>query len=254
MVMKRRRPSRKRRTVKRKRFFRKKKQRISTLVMRKPGDYMPERFMCKLRYYDSASSLQYSPTPDYASVVYKMNSVYDPDPIVLSGAVPGFTELAAFYSAYRVVGFGYKVTFNNASEQNIWPYCPYTVFCGPYNIYNTSSTAPPTAISSNSSSLYQFINSVNVKKKMLGVQYSGKDTQTISGFVNLKKQLGVKQYDYDPNYAAPVNGEPVNRMWFFIGAYYNGGLPPSSANLIYIVLDITFTYYVEFFQRKTLTS
>nr|WAE42292.1 MAG: capsid protein [Cressdnaviricota sp.] len=253
MVMKRRRPSRKRRTVKRKRSFRKRKERISTLVMRKPGDYMPERFMCKLRYYDSFASLQNSSNPEYASYTYKMNSVYDPDPAFASGAVPGFIELAAFYNAYRVVGFGYKITFNNASQQQAWPYLPYTVYCGPYNIYNSSSSSPPSAITANSSSLYTFINSVNVKKKMLGVQYSGKDTQTISGFVSLKRQLGLKQYDYDPNFAAPTNGEPTNRMWFFLGAYYNGEATPLALNTLLINLDLTFTYYVEFFQRKTLT-
>jgi len=248
-----RKPSRSRRRTRRTtRGFRRRKERITTLKMNKPGDYMPERFMCKLRYYDTYTSLYNTGNPQYASYAYKMNSAYDPDPGVLSGALPGFTELAAFYTGYRVVGFGYKITFNNASTQAILPYLPYTVFCGPYNVYNSSSTTPPSAIAINSSNLSTFINSVNIKKKMLGVQYSGKDTQTISGFVGLRKLLGLKQYDYDPNFASLTTAEPTNRMWFFVAAYYNGVTPPSASNTLIINLDLTFTYYIEFYQRKTL--
>nr|WAE43146.1 MAG: capsid protein [Cressdnaviricota sp.] len=250
-----RKPSRSRRRTRRTtRGFRRRKSRITTMVMKKPGDYMPERFMCKLRYWDNTTGLSNTSTPYFANYTYKMNSAYDPDPAVGSGAIPGFTELAAFYTTYRVVGFAYKVTFNNASEQSTWPYAPYTIYCGAYNTYNTSSVTPPSAVSVNNSSVYNLCTNPYFKKKMLGVQYSGKDTQTISGFVSFKKLLGLKSYDYDPFFEGNTNGEPNNKIWFVIGAVYNGTQTLSASNELYIPLDFTFTYYIEFYQRKNLTS
>jgi hypothetical protein len=44
---------------------------------------------------------------------YRMTSVFDPDPIVLSGAVPGHLEWATFYNNYRVIAINYSIDISN---------------------------------------------------------------------------------------------------------------------------------------------
>jgi hypothetical protein len=56
---------------------------------------------------------------------YRANSIFDPDPALLSGPVPGYSYYAGGYGAYIVLALGYSITVSNAEvapvDVVVWP-------------------------------------------------------------------------------------------------------------------------------------
>lgn len=74
--------------------------------------FMTDSVVVDLIFPDTTTS-KTNNSATYLSWRYRMNSVYDPDPLVLSGSVPGHTAWSAFFSNYRVLKFGYDIDFVN---------------------------------------------------------------------------------------------------------------------------------------------
>ena len=74
---------------------------------------MPPRIKRMLRYCDS-TYVRNNPGGNFLVYSFRINDLYDPDPIILSGSVSGFKELMQFYSYYRVlsVNIGVHITNN----------------------------------------------------------------------------------------------------------------------------------------------
>lgn len=77
---------------------------------------MPSQYVTRLKYlvYDIVTNVGGA----QASVRFR-SEAYDVDPALASTAMPGFTEMAAFYQRFRTLRLGYKFSAGNAEAFNI---------------------------------------------------------------------------------------------------------------------------------------
>lgn len=82
-------------------------------VMRIPKNrFAPDCVLVELSYPDTVLT-RTNPSSSYLSWRYRINSAYDPDPALVSGAIPGFAFWAAGYTAYRVLSSSYSIDICN---------------------------------------------------------------------------------------------------------------------------------------------
>lgn len=93
--------------------YNKKIDRTGIRVPLRPSDIMPPRITKTLNYVDSAY-VRNNPGNNFLVYSFRINDLFDPDPLILSGSVSGFKELMQFYSYYRVLSthVSFKI-FNN---------------------------------------------------------------------------------------------------------------------------------------------
>ena len=89
------RPNQSRAPTKRRRRARKQKNNGRSLIM-------PPKLIRTLRYVDSAY-VRNNPGGNYLVYSFRINDLYDPDPLLLSGSISGFKEIMQFYAQYRVL-------------------------------------------------------------------------------------------------------------------------------------------------------
>jgi hypothetical protein len=82
-------------------------------VERIPKNYLvSDAIIVDLIYFDSTYT-RVNPGSAYMSYRMRMNSIYDPDPALGTGAIPGYTEWANFFNSYRVLKFKYDLEVSN---------------------------------------------------------------------------------------------------------------------------------------------
>jgi hypothetical protein len=81
---------------------------------------MPVKVRRNLFYIDSNYSRTNSGA-NYLVYAFRINDLYDPDPLILSGNVSGFKELMQFYNYYRVIDSKLEVKItNNEAFSLLW--------------------------------------------------------------------------------------------------------------------------------------
>ena len=74
---------------------------------------MPPTHNAQFRYTDN-SYTRNNPGNNFLVYSFRINDLYDPDPLVLSGSISGFKEMMQFYQYYRVKFFTAVIQlFNN---------------------------------------------------------------------------------------------------------------------------------------------
>jgi hypothetical protein len=130
---------------------------------------------------------------------YKMNSVYDPDPLAFTGGVSGLANWTIQYKTYRVVGFKYDITVMNREDFPIvCTYCPTGADAGVNSIYTTDFGE------------VKYGGSRPISSK------GGMDRARFQGSINLPAFFG-KSLHMDPTFNAPTNGDPGTLLWFNVG-------------------------------------
>jgi len=93
------------------------------VIMRQPGRFMPDVLKCVLRYTDTVT--QRSNIGAARMNFRYRSSAFDPDPLLLSGSIPGYTELAKFYRYYVVEKMTAEIEISNQETVGvviaIWP-------------------------------------------------------------------------------------------------------------------------------------
>jgi len=74
--------------------------------------YAPDSVITDLTYPDTVYAKNNIGSA-FLSWRYRMNSIYDPDPLVGSGSVPGYTFWSGAYTYYRVLTLGYSIQIMN---------------------------------------------------------------------------------------------------------------------------------------------
>jgi len=160
----------------------------------------PEGFLVHMKYSDPQGVLN-NAAALFASVRFRMNSVYDPDPTLGGGTVDGYTFFSTIYGRYRVVGFKYKVAFDNndAFEKR--------AICWPSMI----------DLGTNYSATDQATELPYSKFKVLSSKGGGSQTKVISGFVPLAQFYGESSYNTGESTLANYNTNPALILFFNIG-------------------------------------
>jgi len=165
---------------------------------------MPDSVLVHLVYQDDQEIRQNVPGTT-GSWRYRMNSVYDPDPLLGTGALSGFTEWAAMFGKYRVEEFRYNIRIANLEL------FPQMVIVAP----------SITDLGANFSRITQ-MPEVPGGKSSLVSGMGGQDKCFFKGKINLTNFLGSRTLLLSDNYASNTNTNPNNQLYFNVG-FSTGG-------------------------------
>lgn len=204
------------------------------VVTAPPGAYVADKCLVKMRYNDTQNGQFTNSAAVYASKRYRLNSCYDPDPQIGSGSIAGFSEWAAFYSNYRVNGVGYEISICN-KEAN-----PVQIIVAP-----TISD-----VGANYSTIDELQELAFARNGIVSIA-GGQDRIRFKGYLPMHEILGDKlKYKSDPQFSAATTANPATMFYLNVGGYMLGG----TFTGLGLAMTLRFTYYVEFYGRKTLVA
>lgn len=198
-----------------------------------PGRFAPDKMRCKLIYQDPTGSRSVTGSAPAQNWRYR-SSAYDPDPLLLTGAIPGYAELANLYSEYCVHGMYMDLQVANQDTQSYilvaWP--------GNSDINSNSLTRDDLA---------EFSGNVLAKSSILG-SVTG---QNVAKFKvkALGLQLVGTRFKTDLTYSSSVSTNPVNMFYLNVGAYC-----PLGNQAFPLVTQVRIYYDIEFFKLRQLES
>jgi len=162
------------------------------------------------------------------SVRFKINSLYDIDPLLSSTAIPGFAEWSSQYNFYRVVKVGYSVFFINRDLLR-------TAMCLTYLSNSDPGVTMPRSNIGNALCKYTCISTAQ-----------GMNRGRLSSTCNVSTILGSNTVETDPNYRALTNADPADLVWLGVGVSTTPTGPSTSPVTCFIVI----TMYARFYDRK----
>lgn len=198
---------------------------------------MPPRLFRTLRYVDSAY-VRNNPGGNFLVYSFRINDLYDPDPLILSGSISGFKELMQFYAQYRVLHVAADITICNLET---FPMMYGMVF---------SQTNLTGVISSRDDAINALEDPMSTKAHILAGK-GGIDRARLRKGMSCGRILGVRtQYMAESNYAGQGLATPTTPLWLnFIVASATGA---SLANGY--CTTTTLTFHSEFFGRLNLRA
>jgi hypothetical protein len=159
---------------------------------------------------------------------YRLNSVFDPDPLLGSGAISGFAEWAGIYTHYRVLSYTYD--FSVANNETF----PLMVVAAP--------TLPD--IGSNTSNLDQLPEVPYGRKSLLSAK-GGQDRTRIRGHISIAKLEGSMEPLTDSSFSSQVTTNPV--MLRFMNFGFTGGSVPLVNG---VLVSVRMKFRTQFFARQ----
>lgn len=194
--------------------------------------YAPQSLLVTLAYLDATAPNRNNAGIGFLSWRYRINSAYDPDPLVLSGAIPGFTEWAAFYQSYRVMKLDYDITICNKETFAL-------------DVVVASSNADLGANYINTYALFSYPGNTN---NVCGTT-TGNDHVRLTGSIDPGKVFGqVNSYLGNDGFASATNTNPLNLLYINIGAL----CPAAFVNGVFTKVMLFYT--ISFFTVKTITT
>lgn len=185
---------------------------------------MLDNVVVELRYQDPSLSRS-NVGNAICSWRYRMNSTFDPDPLLGTGAISGFNEWAGIYSTYRVIGFRYEIEISNAEAFPI-----------------VVTTCPTTSdLGANATAALDFSEVPYGKQAMLSAK-GGQDRAFISGSLYLPKFFGAS-YLYDSTFNSLTTGNPGTLLFF------NVGCVSGTAQTVGTISSVKLTYITSFYRR-----
>jgi hypothetical protein len=166
-----------------------------------PGSILPDQSLVEYHFY--SSYIMTNNGVAYTNLRWKVNSAYDVDPLVGSTAIAGFTEMAALYGSYRVLGIKSVMEFVNNEAFAV------DVYCGPQPTLNTDPGA-------NSIGGLDWLMNERFKHSVLSPT-TGMDRISVSQDVDFSR-LFSRQIATDDSFGGSVTGSPGLSIWYIAGA------------------------------------
>ena len=190
---------------------------------------MPAHIRRKLRYVDSAY-VRNNPGNNFLIYSFRVNDLYDPDPLILSGSLSGFKELMQFYAQYRVLRITAAVTIVNIeSFPLMYGMC-----------FSTTNLTP--VITTRDDAINALENHFSTKAQILSGK-GGIDRARIARSEFLHKIVGdKKQYLSDVDYTGQGLATPVRPVWlnFVVASTTGAALTNGYATTTNLVFDSEF--------------
>lgn len=203
------------------------------VILNEAGRFASDKLRVKLIYQDPTVYRTTTGSSQAMNWGYR-SSAYDPDPLVLTGAIPGFAELSNHYQEYCVHSMRMDLQIGNQNSESI------IAVVWPSNNYQNNNSLTVADIQ-------EYSGNVNAKSCMIGSAsgYSiGKLTTEAKGI-----QLVGTRFKTDLDYSAPVSTNPATMY------YLNVGVVDCIGNFAYgVAVQSRITYDVEFFKLRQLES
>lgn len=171
---------------------------------------MPPKLIRSLRYIDNAYTRN-APGNSFLVYSFRINDLYDPDPLILSGSISGFKEIMQFYQYYRVLHVRCQATIAN---QESFPLM--------YGMVFTQSNLTG-VIATRDDAMNALEAPFSSRARILSAK-GGVDRATLSQSIPCARILGLtRQYMSESNYAGIGLASPTTPLWLnFIVASATG--------------------------------
>lgn len=185
---------------------------------------------CEPPYIVSCPALVSAPHVDQ----YAINGIYDPALGVGGSSCSGYTLMTSQYGYSLVKGARITVNVRRAvdTDQN----SPFDGFVCP--ITSEGSASPPTSLATWQEQPYCI--------RIRGTSIGSDKGHTVHQYMSVAKIQGLKDI-YAPSYRAASGANPVTMPRWYVG-FINGD-PGIAADQVSLVVTVSITYYVEFFER-----
>lgn len=165
---------------------------------------------------------------------YRMNSIYDPDPLLGSGSIPGYTAWSAFFNNYRVLQLSYSIDIANLEPSPVDVYV--------YPSYTDLGSNP---ITSN-----EIFGNPHAAQGMIGSK-GGMDKTRLKGVIDLGDFTGnTYQYLGNDGYGASFGSNPGNIAFLNVG----GVAAATFTTNLGVDTRVTLVYTTLLSGRKTMSS
>jgi hypothetical protein len=192
---------------------------------------MPDSILVRLKYTD-AGAIRVNAAASLCSWRFRMNNPYDPDPLLGTGAVPGFVEWASFFRIYRVINFRYSIKMAGLDA-----------------IPGIAHTAPSeNDLGANFANTYQLESTSPYGKTSTFSALAGGRQAVINGVVNMEKFFGGLNYLGNDAFGALTTTSPTTQLFF------NIGFTTSAAMTLGVLYSGVFEFDVNFYSRFNLTG
>jgi hypothetical protein len=188
--------------------------------------FAPESVMVDLVYPDVTFSRN-NAALSYLSWRYRSNSVYDPDPLLGSGSVPGYTFWATGYQAYLVASVSYDVQISNMEAH------PVDVCVCPSN----------EDLGSNYINSAELFGNPHATQSQLSAK-GGQDRARLKGTIDLGHVYG-NVIQYVSSYASLTGTNPTP-LYLNVAGVGAGNFTVNNG----LDVRVTLTYRTMFFKRK----
>jgi len=198
---------------------------------------MPASIVKTLNYVDAAY-VRNNPGNNFLVYSFRINDLYDPDPLILSGSISGFKEIMQFYSYYRVINcnVSFKI-FNNEA---------FAILYGAV----WSQTNLVGSIATRDDAINALENDFSTRARILSAK-GGLDHEDINFELAPWKLLGNKsQYLSESNYTGLGLATPTTPLWlnFIVASPTGAALANGYTNAT------TLSLTSEFFGRTNLRA
>lgn len=202
----------------------------ATMVKMPGTNIIADSVMVKLPYCDQYTMTSTSGT--VATQQFRQNGIFDPD-VTYTGHQPrGFDEYATLYDRYVVYGVAVEVDVVGVTSG----------VPGVLSLRGSPNSTLP------SSDIYEAVE--NPRVKYIAISGSeGQNRGKLSTYFSTKALAGVKDLGQERDYRSVVTTNPTEQNYINICWQALNGSSTTACNAI-----IKLTYYVKFFDRKTLGS
>jgi hypothetical protein len=206
-----------------------------TRLPKSVSSIMPDRLFTTLKFF-GYGNLSIIVGNQAIGARYRPTAAYDIDPALGSTATPGFSELAAFYSNYRVTTSKLVLEASNQSSAQgaMIVLCP----------LNADPGAAPSL-----GTVQSWIEQPYAEIKAMGT--AGSPAVHIEKTISTEKIFGSKMVYFDDAFTSLVTTNPTNNWYWAIGA-----ISPLAVAGSTLTVNTLIEIYIgiEFFSRKVLSS
>jgi len=197
---------------------------------------MPPELYRKLSYQDS-SFVRNNPGNNFLVFSIRINDVFDPDPLILSGSISGFKEIMQFYNNFRCRDFHLDIELaNNETFPIIWG-----VYIGPQNVVS--------AVGNRDQALSVLENGLTSGTRMISAK-GGIDKQSYKCSVPIATVVGDKTlYEGESGYVGTISSSPSNLLYLNVVLVSTAGVLGNG-----VAVDAKYTYGTHFFNRNLLLA
>jgi len=209
--------------------------RPSKMVVRSPGVIAADRMFVKLVYNDWTNNTLFSALTNVNGYRYRWNSAFDVDPLLGGTIIPGFTELAALYGAYRVRACSITVDFVNKENYAITVgIIPLTVDPGPGI---TLAVA------------HGFVANPYCRTFVLA-GLNGQNRVRLKNYISTWKLVGDVSAKSDVTYASSTGMNPTTQLYFCVFAYTTDQTIWTAG----VTFNARLKLYTEMYNRRELST
>lgn len=203
------------------------------VILNEAGRFAPDKLRARLIYQDPTVIRAATGTSQAMNWNYR-SSAYDPDPLLLTGAIPGFAELANHYFEYCVHSMSIEIDFGNQNTESI------IAVVWPSNVGQNSNSLTL-------SDVQEYSGNVRAKSTIIG-SANGYSIGSLRSIASGEQLVG-SRFRTDLSYSSSVSTNPVSMY------YLNVGIIDCVAPFTYgVAIKARIVYDIEFFKLRQLEN